>query len=124
MNLPLSGNLVLAPLRALVFKALLWISTYVRPTFRIRGLDAIQVLTQCPRKLIAIIVYRLTLHPLARYPGPIIGKVTDWYSVYHAFKGDRHLDFYHLHQKYGNRIRGLMNGRLIVSHRQICSIRS
>lgn len=50
----------------------------------------------------SIIAYRLTIHPLAQHPGPILGRMTDWYSVYHAWKGDRHLDFYRLHQRYGN----------------------
>ena len=49
----------------------------------------------------AVIVYRITLHPLAKYPGPFLGKITDWYTEYHAWKGDRHLDFYQLHQKHG-----------------------
>jgi hypothetical protein len=48
-----------------------------------------------------IIVYRLTLHPLAKYPGPFLAKVTDIYLAYHAWKGDRHLEFYRCHEKYG-----------------------
>jgi hypothetical protein len=40
-------------------------------------------------------------HPLAKYPGPWWAGLTDWYSVYHIFKGDRHLDFYRLHERYG-----------------------
>ena len=50
-------------------------------------------------------VYRLSFHPLAKYPGPLLGRVTDWYSVYHAIKGTRHLDFYQLHQSYGDIVR-------------------
>ena len=54
------------------------------------------------RQVFAMIVYRLTLHPLSHYPGPLIGIVTDWYSVYHAYQGDRHSNFYYLHQQYGS----------------------
>jgi hypothetical protein len=38
---------------------------------------------------------------LAKYPGPVLAKITDWYSVYHAWKGDRHLEFWRCHEKYG-----------------------
>jgi hypothetical protein len=48
-----------------------------------------------------VIIYRLTLHPLAKYPGPFLAKVTDIYLAYHAWKGDRHLEFYRCHEKYG-----------------------
>lgn len=47
------------------------------------------------------IVYRLTLHPLAGYPGPFLAKITDLYLAYHAWKGDRHLEFWRSHEKYG-----------------------
>ena len=46
-------------------------------------------------------IYRLTLHPLAKYPGPLFARITDWYSVYYAWKGDRHLEFYRCHELYG-----------------------
>ena len=49
--------------------------------------------------------YRLTFHPLAKYPGPFIAKLTDGYSVYHAWKRDRHLDLCRLHQRYGQVVR-------------------
>ncbi|CAF9939407.1 hypothetical protein IMSHALPRED_001332 [Imshaugia aleurites] len=55
--------------------------------------------------LIAVILYRLTLHPLAKHPGPLLGRITDWYSVYQAWSGDRHLDFIELHEKYGPFVR-------------------
>ncbi|KAI9734297.1 MAG: hypothetical protein M1834_002401 [Cirrosporium novae-zelandiae] len=52
--------------------------------------------------VVVVIVYRLTLHPLAKYPGPFWAKITDWYSVYHAWKCDRHIEFYRCHEKYGS----------------------
>jgi hypothetical protein len=54
-----------------------------------------------PFQCSAIIIYRIWFHPLAKYPGPFLAKFTDWYSVYHCFREDRHIDFYRLHCQYG-----------------------
>jgi hypothetical protein len=56
-------------------------------------------------KIFGLIVYRLYFHPLAKYPGPLLARITNWYAVYHAYKGDRHLNMYYSHQKYGERPR-------------------
>ncbi|KAL2067540.1 hypothetical protein VTL71DRAFT_1965 [Oculimacula yallundae] len=55
--------------------------------------------------LLLLTIYRLTFHPLAKYPGPFLAKITDWYSVYHAWKGDRHLEFWRCHETYGPVVR-------------------
>ncbi|KAL9593580.1 MAG: hypothetical protein Q9219_007485 [cf. Caloplaca sp. 3 TL-2023] len=55
--------------------------------------------------LLCVAIYRISFHPLAKYPGPLFGRVTDWYSVYHSRKGDRHLEFYELHHQYGDVVR-------------------
>ncbi|KAF4626141.1 hypothetical protein G7Y89_g12020 [Cudoniella acicularis] len=34
--------------------------------------------------IVITVVYRLWFHPLAKYPGPFLGRFTDWYSVYHS----------------------------------------
>ncbi|KAG6843045.1 hypothetical protein H0H87_008332, partial [Tephrocybe sp. NHM501043] len=42
--------------------------------------------------LTSIAAYRLSpWHPLARYPGPVIGKLTKWYMAWWIAKGSRHL---------------------------------
>lgn len=51
------------------------------------------------------IVYRVFFHPLAKYPGPLLAKITNVWQFYHARKGDRHLAFWRLHQKYGHIVR-------------------
>ena len=57
--------------------------------------------TEFTNKLLSCAVYRLKFHPLAKYPGPWFGAVTDWYTVYHCVMEDRHIDFYKLHTRYG-----------------------
>ncbi|KAF2761963.1 cytochrome P450 [Pseudovirgaria hyperparasitica] len=52
-----------------------------------------------------LVIYRLWFHPLSKYPGPFLAKVTDWYSAYHAWKGDRHLEFWRCHEQYGQFVR-------------------
>ncbi|XXH02093.1 hypothetical protein Hte_008459 [Hypoxylon texense] len=55
--------------------------------------------------VVGLVVYRLFFHPLAKYPGPFIAKITDAYQLYHAWKGDRHLEFWRLHERYGKVVR-------------------
>ena len=52
-------------------------------------------------KCASIVIYRITFHPLARYPGPLLAKVTDAYAAYHGFCGDIHVDIWKCHAKYG-----------------------
>ncbi len=51
------------------------------------------------------VIQNLILHPLAKYPGPFLGRLTPLYDLYHAYIGDKHLVLYHLHQKYGRVVR-------------------
>ncbi|RPA99485.1 cytochrome P450 [Choiromyces venosus 120613-1] len=53
----------------------------------------------------SLVLYRLFFHPLARIPGPFLAKITDWYTVYYAYRGDRYLALYKAHEKYGPVIR-------------------
>jgi cytochrome P450 len=55
--------------------------------------------------LFTLVVYRLYFHPLAKYPGPFLAKITDWNTAWHALKGDRYLDLYYAHEKYGPVVR-------------------
>lgn len=51
------------------------------------------------------LIYQLYLHPLGKYPGPLLGRITPLYDLYHAYVGDKHLLLYHLHQIYGPVVR-------------------
>ncbi|OCK75144.1 cytochrome P450 [Lepidopterella palustris CBS 459.81] len=55
--------------------------------------------------ILLVIIYRLTLHPLSRYPGPFLARITDIHLAYHAWKGDRHLELWRSHLKYGSIVR-------------------
>lgn len=48
-----------------------------------------------------IIAYRLRLHPLSRYPGPLAAKLTSGYGAYHAWYRRSHVVTYENLQKYG-----------------------
>lgn len=65
--------------------------------------DAVPTTNCC--KLIADIIYKLHFHPLAKYPGPFLAKLTNLYAAYHSWKGDIPLDQWRCHQKYGPRVR-------------------
>ncbi|KAF2428689.1 benzoate 4-monooxygenase cytochrome P450 [Tothia fuscella] len=54
---------------------------------------------------IGVTIYRLTLHPLAKYPGNFIEKISDWPLIFQCNSGDRHLRINALHEKYGSIVR-------------------
>ncbi|KAI4858580.1 cytochrome P450 [Hypoxylon rubiginosum] len=60
------------------------------------------------------LTYRLLLHPLSDYPGPLVAKLTDGYGGYHASRKRLHLATYHDHLKYGPVFRQAPN-RLIFN---------
>ncbi|KAM5362864.1 hypothetical protein ACJZ2D_012313 [Fusarium nematophilum] len=69
------------------------------------GIGALVVLNIC--------IYRLFFHPYAKYPGPFLAKLTSWYSVYHTYHGDLHIDIWECHKKYGDCVRYAPNRVLI-----------
>jgi len=55
---------------------------------------------------LSAVLYRLSpFHPLAKFPGPILGRITSLYLVYIVATGKRHLKFIELHKKYGTFVR-------------------
>lgn len=53
--------------------------------------------------VIALVVYRLYLHPLAKFPGPRIAAVTSWYEGYYEIvkNGQYSRKISKLHDEYG-----------------------
>jgi hypothetical protein len=54
----------------------------------------------------SILIYRVSpWHPLAKYPGPLLCKLTKFYLACVALDGKQYLYYYELHQKYGTVVR-------------------
>ena len=70
-----------------------------------RGILAIILILASLVAVLATIIYRLVLHPLAQFPGPKLAAVTGWYETYYDCfllgKFSNHVD--QLHQKYGKK---------------------
>ncbi|KAF7344409.1 hypothetical protein MSAN_01922100 [Mycena sanguinolenta] len=55
---------------------------------------------------LSIVAYRLSpFHPLVRYPGPVIAKVTKLWGLWKASRGYKHLYYKKLHDTYGPYVR-------------------
>ena len=55
---------------------------------------------------VSIVLYRLSpLHPLAKYPGPVILKITKFAALVQAFRGKQHVFLKKLHDRYGPCVR-------------------
>ena len=55
---------------------------------------------------LSIVLYRLSpLHPLAKYPGPVILRITKLAATVQAFRGKQHIFFKKLHDQYGPCVR-------------------
>jgi hypothetical protein len=50
-------------------------------------------------------IYRLTLHPLAHIPGPLLPRITSCWLHYHAYIGDEARITHKAHAKYGPFVR-------------------
>lgn len=51
------------------------------------------------------LIYRCTLHPLARVPGPRLAKLSELWRTVRYFKGTWHDDVVQLHRRYGDVVR-------------------
>ncbi|KAI1124429.1 cytochrome P450 [Nemania abortiva] len=55
--------------------------------------------------VLSVVAYRILFHPLSKYPGPSLGKVTDAYAGVVAAQRRLHLLAYQSHQKHGSVVR-------------------
>jgi tryprostatin B 6-hydroxylase len=54
---------------------------------------------------ISIVIYRLFLHPLKDYPGPVLARVSKWYCFYKSSQGRSYQIQPRYHEKYGDVVR-------------------
>ncbi|CRG83418.1 Isotrichodermin C-15 hydroxylase [Talaromyces islandicus] len=73
-------------------------------------------------KITSYVLYMTVFHPLAKYPGPFVAKLTDLYSVWHALRGTRHWNFYELHKRYGDFVRWGPNSVSVCSVEALDSV--
>ncbi|KAH8684155.1 averantin oxidoreductase [Ilyonectria robusta] len=59
--------------------------------------------------LVAVSVYNLYFHPLAKYPGPFFARISPIYSIWGLFRGRWPFDVHQLHLKYGPIVRTMPN---------------
>ncbi|KAI1074441.1 cytochrome P450 [Whalleya microplaca] len=65
-------------------------------------LKAVFIFTTC---FCLVLGYRVLLHPLRKFPGPLLAHLTDCYGTYFALRKDLHLITLRDHRKYGPAIR-------------------
>ena len=54
----------------------------------------------------SIVLYRVSpMHPLAKYPGPLLLKISKFIGMFYASDGKRYLYFKRLHDRYGSFVR-------------------
>lgn len=68
-------------------------------------------------KYLFLIAYRLLLHPLKDYPGPLVAKFSDWYGGFYALLMRLHLVTHQDHKRYGPIVRHGPN-RLVFNSAQ------
>jgi hypothetical protein len=55
---------------------------------------------------LSILLYRVSpFHPLARYPGPVLNKLSKFWMMHITSQGKQHLFYQSMHRKYGTWVR-------------------
>lgn len=59
--------------------------------------------------MVVITIYNLYFHPLAKYPGPCLARISPVYSIWGLFRGRWPFDVHQLHLKHGPILRTMPN---------------
>jgi cytochrome P450 len=85
------------------------IQAYVLPLLGVLGLivscSSVGTLPQLTSQCTFIGIYRLTIHPLAKYPGPKLWAITEWCHGLLYQTGRYHRELFFAHAKYGDIVR-------------------
>lgn len=82
------------------------LSTFLVPHFGVFLGVPLALLTFYTTFLTSIALYRVSfLHPLSRYPGPFLCKLSKAYLGWISLHGKQHLYIQSLHHKYGDVVR-------------------
>lgn len=68
------------------------------------------------------IIYRVYFHPLAKYPGPFLAKITNFYGAYYNGRGELHIQTEKGFKKYGPVIRQGPNKLMFQSETALMTI--
>jgi hypothetical protein len=64
--------------------------------------------------MLLVVSYRIALHPLKSFPGPLIAKFTSAYSALYIWKRDFHLASVQWHKKYGKHNASFSSPRILL----------
>ena len=53
----------------------------------------------------SMIIYRVFFHPLRKFPGPLLGRISKLWHTYHSWDGKNYLFLDEMHRKYGSIVR-------------------
>lgn len=65
----------------------------------------------------SFLAYRVLFHPLARFPGPFLAKITGLWRTYQYSRGNWHEDIVSIHKKYGRVVRIAPNELAILDEK-------
>ena len=72
--------------------------------------------------LVALAIYRLYLHPLAKFPGPRLAALTQWYEFYYdvSLRGQFLFKVEEMHKKYGSSVVRRQYIKKLTEQGQLC----
>ncbi|KAI1298539.1 cytochrome P450 [Xylaria venustula] len=72
---------------------------------RLDAPSAIECLTLITKQGLIAFSFQILLHPLRKYPGPLLAKFTNGYGAFYALKRSLHLQTFEDHRRYGPVVR-------------------